>query len=66
MSGSRGALSLWLFYMQASVSWTGCELQLVASARTQNERCNIGSFGLVEDLVVEDQKIVLLFLLLLF
>ncbi len=33
VSGGRWVLSLWLFYMQASVSWTGCELQLVASAR---------------------------------
>ncbi len=37
MSGSRWVPSLWLFYMQASVSWTGCELQLVASARRQRE-----------------------------
>ncbi len=35
VSGSRRVLSLWLFYMQASVSWTGCELQLVASARRE-------------------------------
>ncbi len=33
VSGSRRVLSLWLFYLQASVSWTGCKLQLVASRR---------------------------------
>ncbi len=32
VSGSRRVLSLWLFYMQASVSWTWCELQPGASA----------------------------------
>ncbi len=37
VSLSRRVLSLWLFYMQASVSWTWCELQLVASASRQRE-----------------------------
>ncbi len=37
VSRSRWVLGLWLFYMQASVSWTGWELQLVASARRQRE-----------------------------
>ncbi len=37
VSGSRWVLSPWLFYMQASVSWTWCELQLVDSARRQRE-----------------------------
>ncbi len=37
VSGSRRVLRLWLFYMQASVSWTGCEVQLVVSARRQRE-----------------------------
>ncbi len=32
VSGSRRVLSPWLFYMQASVSWTWCERQLGASA----------------------------------
>ncbi len=45
VSGSRWVLSLWLFYMQASVSWTGCELQLVASARDTRE-VYMSSFGL--------------------
>ncbi len=37
VSGSRRVLSLWLFYMQASVSWTWCELQPGASAGRQRE-----------------------------
>ncbi len=37
VSGSRQVLSLWLFYMQASVSWTWCELQPGASAGRQRE-----------------------------
>ncbi len=37
VSGSRWVLSLWLFYIQASVSWTWCKLQLVASAGRQRE-----------------------------
>ncbi len=36
VSGSRRVLlSLWLFYMQASVSWTWCKLQPGASAGRQ-------------------------------
>ncbi len=37
VSGSMRVLSLWLFYTQASVSWTWCELQPVASAGRQRE-----------------------------
>ncbi len=37
VSGGRRVLSLWLFYMQASVSWTWCELQPIASAGRQRE-----------------------------
>ncbi len=37
VSGSRRVLSLWLFYMQTSVSLNWCELQLGASAGRQWE-----------------------------
>ncbi len=37
VSESRRVLSLWLFYMQASVSWTSCELQQGASAGRYRE-----------------------------
>ncbi len=47
VSGRRRVLSLWLFYMQASVSWTWCELQPGASAGRQ--RCYMGPFGFAED-----------------
>ncbi len=40
VSGSRRVLSLWLFYMQASVSWTGCELQPGDSAGSKRVYTN--------------------------
>ncbi len=40
VSGSRRVLRLWLLYMQASVSWTGCKMQPGASAGRQREVWN--------------------------
>ncbi len=37
LSGSRRVLSMWLFYMQSSVSWTWCELQTGTRACRQKE-----------------------------
>ncbi len=55
VSGSRRVLSLWLFYMQASVSWTWCELQPGASARRQREVWHVIFWARWRPIVLPDQ-----------